>query len=330
MAIFQNSLYPKIITLIKPLLLITGFFLLVFQQYIYPIPVQVQFFLFLTGIILLGVPHGAADLLIATKHAGDEHIKFSSTKFFINYLSRLMLFAVILYFLPLLGNLLFIFFAAYHFGETDLNQFKTNSLPGKLFVVSYGLVILGVILLNHFEEVKPLLMQFNAGVQHTDFINWIDQHRYIILSAFGLLFFTSTFIYFAVNTNNQQHLQGQFLVQFALIIFILYKLPMILGFTFYFVVWHSLLSLRNIVGYLRKDGLFSFVQITRQIGLYSVLAIAGTVLFGLTGIMFINNDAIIVYVFLGLAVLTAPHMQIMHDMYNSIRIKSSAAAAASQ
>jgi beta-carotene 15,15'-dioxygenase len=32
-----------------------------------------------------------------------------------------------------------------------------------------------------------------------------------------------------------------------------------------------------------------------------------------------------VYVFLGLAVLTAPHMQVMHDMYKRIRSHNKAA-----
>jgi beta-carotene 15,15'-dioxygenase len=98
---------------------------------------------------------------------------------------------------------------------------------------------------------------------------------------------------------------------------------MLLGFTFYFVVWHSVLSLRNIISYLRNNKNLSGNGITRQIILYSSLAIGGIALFGLTGFMFISSNAIMGYLFLGLAVLTAPHMQIMHDMYHRIRINSS-------
>jgi hypothetical protein len=49
------------------------------------------------------------------------------------------------------------------------------------------------------------------------------------------------------------------------------------------------------------------------------LAMVGILIFGWSGMMFVSSDAIMVYVFIGLAVLTAPHMQIMYDMYNSIR-----------
>ena len=305
--------------MLRILLLVIGVLLLSFQQYIQAISIQTQFITFLLGIVFLGVPHGAADLLVATKNATVAKQNFSNTQFFLNYIGRLLLFAIILWLFPLFGNLLFIFFAAYHFGETDLHQFKTNGLTGKLFVISYGLVILGVILLNHFEEVRPMLQQFNAGIKHQNFINWLDVNRYTILSFLGVLFFATTFIYFATNQTNQQQ-NGQFLIQFALLLFILYNLPMVLGFTFYFVVWHSVLSLKNIIGYLYNGGLFGLSTIIKQVTFYSLLAMAGIVFFGFAGFMFVNNDTMMVYIFLGLAVLTAPHMQIMQEMYNSVRL----------
>jgi beta-carotene 15,15'-dioxygenase len=304
-------------------LLIFGCLLLIFQQYILPVALNTQFFIFLTGIVLLGVPHGAADLLVASQNANGGRKPFSKMRFLFIYLSRLFLFAAILWFFPLAGNLLFIFFAAYHFGETDLYQFKTNTLLGKLFVISYGLVILSVILLHHFEEVKPLFQMFESGKENEAFINWIDANRYLILSVAGILFFTATFIYFLKNAGSDKNENGQFLIRFAVILFILFNLPMLLGFTFYFVVWHSVLSLRNIISYLRNDKSVSAHGITRQIILYSFLAIVGIALFGLTGFMFSSSNAIMGYLFLGLAVLTAPHMQIMHDMYHRIRVKGS-------
>jgi len=300
-------------------LLLSGCLLLLFQQYILPVDTNTQFLIFLIGILLLGVPHGAADLLVASQNAETGKQSFSKIRFLVVYISRLFAFAAILWFFPLAGNLLFIFFAAYHFGETDLYQFKTNTFLGKLFVIFYGLLILSVILLHHFEEVKPLYQMFQAGKDNIAFINWLDIHRYNIISVAGILFFTTTFIYFLRNTNTDKKDKGQFLIRLAIILFILFNLPMLLGFTFYFVVWHSVLSLNNIVTYLRKNNSYSQNRIKKEILLYSVLAIVGIALFGLTGFMFISSNAVVGYLFLGLAVLTAPHMQIMHDMYNSLR-----------
>jgi len=299
-------------------MLLAGVLLLVMQWWFYPVPNEVQFILFITGIILVGIPHGAVDLLVASKNAQRESRKFSNILFLTGYLFRLALFAAVLWFLPLAGNLLFIIFAAYHFGETDLHQFKTNTVGGKVFVFSYGLVILGVILLNHFEEVKPLYSQFESGRVYADFILFIDQYRYVILSFTGLFFFVSGFIYFSFNRDGIQQ-EGLFLVRFAAIVLILFYLPLILGFTFYFVFWHSLLSLQNVIKYLRENSLHSMKFILKQLAIYSVLAMAGISLFGLTGSMFYSNEAMKVYVFLGLAVLTAPHMGVMHHMYKSMR-----------
>lgn len=305
--------------MLRIVLLFLGCVLLLFQQYILPFNNSTQFIIFLSGILLLGVPHGAADLLVATQNATSFKKSFSKFRFLAVYVSRLFAFAALLWFFPLAGNLLFILFAAYHFGETDLYQFKTNTLSGKAFVISYGLLILSVILLHHFEEVKPLFQLFSAGKENIIFINWLDANRYNIISVSGVLFFTTTFIYFLRNTNTAANDKGQFLIRFAVILLILFQLPMLLGFTFYFVVWHSVLSLNNIVSYLRKNNSFTQNSINREIVLYSLLAIGGIALFGLTGFMFINSNAMVGYLFLGLAVLTAPHMQIMHDMYNSLR-----------
>jgi len=300
-------------------LLLSGCILLLFQQYVLPVDTNTQFFIFLIGILLLGVPHGAADLLVATQNAGDTEKPFSKFRFLAVYIGRLLLFAVTLWFFPVIGSLLFILFAAYHFGETDLYQFKTNTLTGKLFVTSYGLLLLSVILLHHFEEVKPLIQMFGAVKENMVIINWLEIHRYNIISASGILFFTITFIYFLRNNDSDIKDKGEFLIRFAVILFILFNLPMLLGFTFYFVVWHSVLSLYNIITYLKKDNTYSGKSITGQIVLYSLLAFFGICLFGLTGFMFVSSDAIVGYIFLSLAVLTAPHMQIMHDMYNSLR-----------
>jgi len=305
--------------MIRIVLLLAGCILLLFQQYILPVNTSTQFIIFLCGIVLLGVPHGAADLLVASQNAGYGNKSFSKLRFLIVYISRLFLFAAVLWFFPVAGNLLFILFAAYHFGETDLYQFKTNTLLGKLFVISYGLLILSVMLLHHFEEVKPLFQMFEAGKENATFINWLDIHRYNVISVSGILFFTTTFIYFLRNNDTDAKDKGEFLIRFAIILFILFNLPMLLGFTFYFVVWHSVLSLNNIINYVQKNNAYQKKNITRQIVQYSLLAIAGISLFGLTGFMFVSSNAIVGYLFLGLAVLTAPHMQIMHDMYNSLR-----------
>lgn len=61
------------------------------------------------------------------------------------------------------------------------------------------------------------------------------------------------------------------------------------------------------------------VKVVKQVILYSALALIGILIVGSLGFMFVSYQAFIIYIFMGLAVLTAPHMQIMHDMYGHIR-----------
>ncbi len=300
-------------------LLLIGALLLIFQLAIPQLVVKYQFILFLVGIMVLGIPHGAADLLISLKITSDKKARFSYLQFFLNYLGRLLFFLAILLLSPAIGVILFIILASFHFGETDLYQFETNTLTGKLFSVSYGLIVLSVILFFHFGEVKPLLMEFDSGKKIGYLINWIDTHKITLLFLALIQFYVFTFIYFITNKNNPK-LDGTFLINFLLIILILFCLPMLLGFTFYFVFWHSIISLQNITRYLRHDLQFSLKRLVGQISLYSLMAVIGVVIFGVFGIMFLNTNTIIIYALMGLAVLTAPHMQIMHIMYHNIRL----------
>ena len=301
------------------ILLIVGVLLMLFQQFVFSVTPDIQFFLFIAGILFLGVPHGAADLLVANKIAVTSKRQFSATRFLINYIARLLIFALILWIIPLVGILIFIVFAAYHFGETDLYNFRTDLLTGKVFVVSYGLFILSLILVHHFDEVRPLIESISRNTISESYLRWINDYRYSIVSAAGILFFLSSFLYFFLNKQALHPLNGNFLVQLAALIIVLFNLPLMIGFTFYFIVWHSVLSLKNIILYLRKDNGFSVAVIRRQLLTYSFLSIAGIGIFGILSYSYFNQNTVASIIFLGLAVLTAPHMQVMYDMYHRFR-----------
>jgi beta-carotene 15,15'-dioxygenase len=303
-------------------ILVIGLALVFFQQFINPIPIRSQFIMFCLGILILGIPHGAADLLVATNNKEKRNKVFSKIKFLSVYLFRLVLFALVLYFFPLIGNITFIFFAAFHFGETDLHKFKTDTLLGKLLVVCYGLIILSVILLTHFKEVILLMLEYESGKKYLNFINAIDTHHNLIIFSIFAIFFTALFLYIQ-RFKIEKNLITIVFLKLILILYIVYNLPMLLGFTFYFVVWHSILSIYRIVGYLKQKSINTTTIIAKQISLYSILAVFGLGIFGYTTFIFFNISSIVVYIFLGLAVLTAPHMQVMHEMYISLRTKPS-------
>lgn len=277
----------------------------------------VQFVLFIAGILFLGIPHGAADLLVATKNSTDTQ-SFSPAKFHLKYLVQLGTFALLFWLFPVAANFVFMILAAYHFGETDLVDFDSTSIAGKCLIILYGILILAVILLPHFETLKPIFALFESGRNNGNLIQFVDTHRYELLSLIGVMFLTSLGCYGRIYSFNYK-LLAVFLAEYLTLLVILFFLPMILGFTFYFVLWHSLFSLRNIIRYLRNGCAISLHSIVKQIAVYSLISFAGFLIFGCTGLLFLSNDSIIAYVFLALAVLTAPHMQVMHKMYKRIK-----------
>ncbi|WP_370340885.1 Brp/Blh family beta-carotene 15,15'-dioxygenase [Mucilaginibacter aurantiaciroseus] len=273
----------------------------------------------MAGIILLGIPHGAADLLISMKSANDKKSLFSYYKFFFLYLGRLGAFLLLLLFLPSVGIIIFIVFASFHFGETDLYKFDTHTFKGKLMSFGYGLAIVSVIVLVHFDKASSLLILFKSGRDNINLISYIKNYKLIILS-FSLLFFFITALSYSSITRANTIFTWNFIFTFTSTVIILYTLPLFLGFTFYFILWHSATSLRNITIYLQTDCNFSMNNFIKQISLYSIIAIIGIMLFGIAGFMFLSHDTLIIYIILSLAVLTAPHIQVMHSMYYDIRI----------
>lgn len=300
------------------ILLFFGFAFFVLDQYFFQIDTQVQFYLFGAGIIILGIPHGAVDVLVAYSTSQKDNKPFSQVRFLAAYLLRLILFGLILVFFPFIGIILFVLLSAYHFGETDLFFLQTDTIQGKILVSCYGLVILAVILLSNVTELIKLINAAGLNDSFNTALVFIEVNNTSILSFVLLLFFSSIFIYFLISGTSKA-VPDYFLIQFAILVFVLYNLPLILGFTFYFVCWHSVLSLKNIITFLKNGNLFPMKTIINQILLYSSLAIGGIIITGVAGYFFINNQAIILYIFLALAVLTAPHMQIMHNMYKKIR-----------
>jgi len=299
-------------------MLLFGCALLVVHHLLEVFTPEVQAGLFLLGIVVVGVPHGAADLLVSAQQSRDDGRTFNTPLFFVGYLGRLFLFAAVLYFFPIIGSALFMLFSAYHFGETDLSGLRTETLLGKAVVINYGLVILGILLLGHAEDVLPILSVLNASDVHALWLERVIDAKLALLGLFMVLFFASAFAYFVLNPASRPD-GGDFLARFAVLALLLHFLPLVLGFAFYFIVWHSVLSLNNILTYLRKDGLFSTRLILKRIMLYSSLALIGMGVLAAGGFAYMTTETLMISVIVGLAVLTAPHMGVMHAMYGRLR-----------
>ena len=305
--------------MVKLIMLLMGTAMVLLQHFAALTGPEAQFAMFIVGVLVLGIPHGAADLLVAMRNDSDEGRSFSYTSFFFGYLGRLALFALLLWVFPVAGLLLFIVIAAFHFGETDLARFRTEEWYGRLLAGSYGMLLLGVMLLCHLDEVRPFLALLDDGPALKTSIDALEAMRWQLLTALAVVFIASTWMYLRKSGQSIRSIGFRTPLSYLGILLIVYQLPLILGFTFYFVTWHSVISISRIIGYLCSHNGVGVGKVLSQIAFYSLIAILGIVLAGWAGFMFADKTSIMWYAFMGLAVLTAPHMEVMHEMYQRIR-----------
>lgn len=281
-------------------------------------PPQWQTAVFLLGILTLGVPHGAADLLVEMRNRGDN--AFPVVPFLLKYIMRLSVFALLLFLFPTLGLLIFIGIAAYHFGETDLATLDASGLSGKMAVFLHGLSILGIILLGHAEALRPYLSLVGSGRFDLEgAMALLEGHALVLMASCCLCAALAMWVHCRRHPGEWGRAGARWALYYVPMGLILWRLPLLEGFTFYFIGWHSVLSLDCIVGYLCRSGVFPRRRVIGQIALFSAMAIVGIVAVGLAGFMFASPTSMAWYVFMGLAVLTAPHMEVMHDMYHRLR-----------
>ncbi|MCU0385343.1 MAG: Brp/Blh family beta-carotene 15,15'-dioxygenase [Flavihumibacter sp.] len=296
-----------------------GLLLCMLHHWWIPIPFQVQAGILIIGFIFLGIPHGAADILVAKYQSSATRTYFSLRNFLLQYLLQILLFGLFLWIFPMPALLLFLCISAYHFGETDLKKIPADNWIGKLFISSYGLLILFFLLLTHIDEVVPILSLIDDTAVLNGLTPVIQEYQQLLLGILFIVFLVISFIFFSQQVKKQQFDSGNFLLRLALLLLILHQLPLLLGFSFYFIIWHSSLSLQSIITGLKNAGSYYPKKLIKHLLICSGIALAGTSFFLFYFGDIKNNNQILWYCFATLALLTAPHMLVMHRLYKWMR-----------
>lgn len=294
------------------------------HHFLFPIPDHIQWIFFSVIIIVTGIPHGALDHEVAKQSSNLNNQVFSAKKFHTKYLSSMLLYGIVWYVFPTVSFYLFLLISAFHFGETDL-PIDSPKVPllGVLLQVSYGLLILFIILFVHIDTVLPIIQKINIFSQ--GLINYL-QGEYIALLAisasFGFFILTliASYIIHKKNIADLKHL-------FTLVIFVFISaliLPLPLCFIIYFGLWHSITSLENIRQHLSKTKKESLTWKSLMIQCMPLTAIS---LIGLFSVIFFldltnNINLVIMGLFIGISILTLPHQEVMSKMYFLVRKKS--------
>jgi beta-carotene 15,15'-dioxygenase len=305
--------YPAEYLMILPWMVI-----LLLQLIGYVVPLTVQYLFFFASIILTGIPHGALDHLVDEQNKRLSGQPFTLWQFLASYLLRMLCFGFIWYISPGLALLIFLLISAFHFGETDLCEHDHRPLTLVLSFL-YGSGLLFFLLISHLDEVIPILTSipdFNIPFAIHELA---DGPQPILL----ILTFVQLIVIWALQGSRKDKiiLTLRTLVMLGLI----HALPLLLAFTFYFGSWHSIRSLSMIRNHLNQTAQHPLSLLAwwkKSLPLTLLALFMMTILIILLNAVY-GWSVTLIALFIGVAILTAPHLTVMSHMYDHLRKRNS-------
>ncbi len=256
-----------------------------------PIQVELAFCIFLLA--LTGIPHGAADHLVAEKLANQENKSFSLPGFVSKYLSVMMLYGILWYFSPLISFVLFIAISVFHFGDLETSFTEKSTQSGIAYYFSLlrslvlGIGILGFILSQHASEVSNILLQFKLGIRVS--FDELPVGVYIVCILLGY---------------QKEH--KIYFIHTAITLLIGTYLPILPAFMCYFAGCHAVYSLRVLSTSLE----ISMRNLYLRLIPFTSLALGMGVIY----VSFVNQEKWLAHAFMFLSILTLPHFFLMHQI----------------
>lgn len=289
-------------------------FVLFVVHYFFPLNSTIQLIFFGLGVILLGIPHGSLDHFIYHKERNEAMNIRSISKFLLFYVGFAMLYASLWLISVELSILLFILISAYHFGEMDLKGLAIKtSLSSRILFSFYGLLFLVNYLLFQFPNVESILLGFPDFEQsQVERLRLLYGYQEEVMIA-SILVFAPILSIYLFKSKLIGFVQLETVLQLVVLMLIVFNLPILLGFGFYFNIWHaglSMIEIKKFLGWQDKSYWFIYRKSWLTNGL-SFLMI------GLLFIVFKGNlERLLAIFFMSIAILTAPHMKVISVLFS--------------
>ncbi len=271
-------------------------------------------FLVLGLMLLIGLPHGATDhgLFLTLWKKGSSGKKIN---FYLAYLGIIGLYALVWYVLPLAAFVIFILLSVYHFGQSNWVDVGYKSKPvATVHYLLWGSGILLTPILLHTEEAITIVSTM-TGVT-------LSAPPYdVVLLLIGIATIVNiAFIIFLVFTKALGKSRALLeLIAYALLMGVFFTNSLLLGFTIYFVFWHSLTSAHDQLLFFRRR---LSPALRKQLIFEIMMTVLGALAFCLIvwlgpGPEAALQPSIIGGVFVMISLLTMPHMLLVEQLYAS-------------
>ena len=193
-------------------------------------------------ITIFGIPHGAIDNIILK-----SDVKISNLRFYTLYIFCILLYIITWFISPIISFYIFLIISSYHFGESQLANYKISNNNNKLIYLIWGTALMST--LFYYNEVE--LINLFSLFEDTENLNSLFYHNYfkIIFYASNILIFSSLIFLLLKNQIKASVFRNE-LFQLFLLHLTFYLFPVIISFTLYFVFLHSLKVLSQEFNYL--------------------------------------------------------------------------------
>jgi len=264
-------------------------------------------FLAAINVLTIGIIHGANDLYIVSK------IRKTTTKqhfgyLFVIYVLFVFVMVFALYRFPLCSLLLFVVISSFHFGEQQWYQ-KTisKSVTIHFFYAAFGFMLFALLFFTHKSQTANIILEITQG-----------QSPGYLFDLF-LMFASGIFTMFLII--NYKQIKPQLFIQaigFLSLILLFSQTSLLWSFSVYFVLWHSLPSLKEQAIVLHPHDPSPIRSFVKSAIPYWLLSLIGLT----TAILFVDNEIISLtsLFFAFLAAITIPHVItifLMHKKYIS-------------
>ena len=284
-------------------LIVSSFFALWLSAQISPvIESNIAYIMILT----VGILHGSNDIMLIN-HTLKSNSNISSLTIFVVYVLMVSLVAVFFYFLPFLALSLFVIFSSYHFGEQHfISKSNAKNYLISFYYTSYGMLIFSMIFFSSPDEVIVIVNEItNVFITH-QFLKILLYTSMITTIILSFFMYQKKFISF-------NFFEEIILVALLFVIFSIASL--IAGFAIYFIIWHSIPSLRdqiielhsefnkkNLLLYLKNSALYWLISIVSLFVLYYI----------------VNDDKLFISLFFSfLSAITFPHVLVMFNLFKN-------------
>ncbi len=276
---------------------------------------SIQLIFCMPFILLLGIPHGAIDNVLYINKK-----KLSQTKFISIYLLFVGLNVLLWVIKPDFAYVAFLLLSAYHFGQSQFSHYLKNSgLINKSLYLFWGIAILSALVFFNLEEIGLIMNDYK------DFAAFYNVHdetvmRYIFGSSTIITLLLLAYLTIARTLRFETLMMELFLLAAVFVCF--YFMPLLVGFTLYFVILHSLKVLREEFSFLaiERKG-FSVREFIKLVAPFTMLSIFGIgFLFALIALEFLQLSYGYVFLII-VSSITLPHAFVMNRFYNILSFR---------